>query len=156
MTEETTTVYINDYTGETFEDYDECDVSEREYLFGVINPFFAVDEEGQSNSINSAIDEYEDTLLNPHYASVLVFGNLDTAIDFHKNWLKYWDKYDSNEIALFSELELRNTISDNSPVILIRSPFSGDEYPYILKQKAEKIMKKIQNNLLSVKKLYNK
>ena len=150
MTEETTTIYINDYTGETFEDYDECNASEREYLFGDVNPFFAIDEEGKTHSINFAIDEDETSLLNPRYASVLVFKNSDAAITFLENWLAYWNETSGyTEITLFSKQELRNNVSSNDlPVHFILSPFSNDKYPYILKQKAEEIIKNIQDKLL--------
>lgn len=153
MTENTSIVYINDYTGETFDDDAECRESERQYLFGDDEDFFAIDNEGDKCSIADAIDEWESSLLNPCYAAALVFKNQECAIDFLNTWEDYWDNENHTNAIPFNPGDI-HAVNNGSPIVFVSLPFKDSEYPYILKSRAEKIVKKIQDNLLAVEKFF--
>lgn len=153
MTEETSIVYINDYTGETFDDDTECAESERQYLFGDDDELFAIDNEGKQCSIADAIDEWESSLLNPCCAAALVFRNQRCANDFFNTWEEYWNNENHTEAILFNPGDIY-AVNNDFPIVFVLSPFKDSEYPYILKSRAEEIVKRVQDNLFAVEKFF--
>ena len=129
MTTIETVKYQNDYTGEMFDDYEECFNSEVKFMFSKDNTgIIAVLDGGRIGDIIEAFDSASVSGLNPDRVNAIIFPSTKTAHDFINNFKSYWYNTDGTEPKPFDP----DVCDDKYPdtLIFIPSINANDEnYP---------------------------
>lgn len=129
MTTIETVKYQNDYTGEMFDDYEECFNSEAKFLFSEANTgIIAVLDDGRIGDIIEAFDSRFVSGLNPDSVNAIIFPSAETAHAFIDNFKSYWYEVDGTNPEPFDS----NVCNDNDPDTLIFVPSinaNDENYP---------------------------
>ena len=129
MTTIETVKYQNDYTGEMFDDYEECFNSEVKFMFSKDNTgIIAVLDDGRIGDIIEAFDSASVSGLNTDRVNAITFPSAKVAHDFINNFKSYWFNTDGIEPEPFDP----GICDDNNPdtLIFIPSIYADDEnYP---------------------------
>ena len=129
MTTIETVKYQNDYTGEMFDDYDECFDSEAECMFSKKHTgIIAVLDGGKVGDITEVFDTRTPSGLDTDRIDAIVFPSAESAYDFINNFKSYWQEVDGSEPEPFDP----NVCDDKYPdtLIFIPSINANDEnYP---------------------------
>ena len=98
MTTIKTVKYQNDYTGEMFDNYEECFDSEAKFLFSEANTgIITVLDGGRIGDIIEAFDSDSVSGLNPDSINAIIFPSAETAHTFIDNFKSYWYEVDGSE-----------------------------------------------------------
>ena len=98
MTTIETVKYQNDYTGEMFDDYEECFNSEAKFLFSQDNTgIITVLDDGRIGDIIEAFDGDSVNGLDPDRVNAIIFPSAETAHAFINNFKSYWYEKDGSE-----------------------------------------------------------
>ena len=98
MTTIETVKYQNDYTGEMFDDYEECFDSEAKFLFSEANTgIITVLDGGRIGDIIEAFDGRYVSGLDPDKVNAIIFPSAETAHTFIDNFKSYWYEVDGSE-----------------------------------------------------------
>ena len=129
MTTIETVKYQNDYTGEMFDDYEECFDSEAKFLFSEANTgIITVLDDGRIGDIIEAFDSRYVYGLNTDSINAIIFHSAKTAHAFIDNFKSYWYEVDGSEPEPFDP----DVCDDKYPdtLIFIPSINANDEnYP---------------------------
>ena len=129
MTTIETVKYQNDYTGEMFDDYEECFNSEVKFMFSKDNTgIIAVLDGGRIGDIIEAFDSASVSGLDTDRVNAITFPSAKVAHDFINNFKSYWYNTDGTEPKPFDPC----ICDDNNPdtLIFIPSINANDEnYP---------------------------
>ena len=128
MTTIETVKYQNDYTGEMFDDYEECFNSEAKFLFSEANTgIITVLDDGRIGDIIEAFDGDSVSGLNPDSVNAIIFPSAETAHAFIDHFKSYWYEVDGTEPEPFDP----NVCDDNKPDTLIFIPsINADDENY--------------------------
>ena len=119
MTTIETVKYQNDYTGEMFDNYEECFDSEAKFLFSEANTgIIAVLDDGRIGDIIEAFDSASVSGLNPDKVNAVIFPSAKTAHAFIDNFKSYWNEVDGIDPEPFNPY----VCDDNDPDTLIFVP----------------------------------
>lgn len=119
MTTIKTVKYQNDYTGEMFDDYEECFNSEVKFMFSKDNTgIIAVLDDGRIGDIIEAFDSASVSGLNTDRVNAITFPSAKVAHDFINNFKSYWFNTDGTEPKPFDP----GICDDNNPDTLIFIP----------------------------------
>lgn len=129
MTTIETVKYQNDYTGEMFDDYEECFDSEAKFLFSEANTgIITVLKGGRIGDIIEAFDSRYVNGLNTDSVNAIIFPSAKTAHAFINNFKSYWYETDGTEPVPF-DADICND-GDPDTLIFIPSINANDEnYP---------------------------
>ena len=141
MTTIETVKYQNDYTGEMFDDYEECFNSEVKFLFSEANTgIITVFDGGRAGDIIEAFDSRYVNGLNPDRVNAIIFPSAKTAHAFIDNFKSYWNEVDGTEPEPFDP----DACDDNYPdtLVFIPSINANDEnyHSFICAAEAKLIM----------------
>ena len=129
MTTIETVKYQNDYTGEMFDDYEECFDSEAKFLFSRDNTgIIAVLDGGKVGDIIEVFDSRTSSGLDTDRIDAIVFPSAESAYDFIDNFKSYWNEVDGLDPELFDPY----VCDDNDPDTLIFVPSinaNDENYP---------------------------
>ena len=129
MTTIKTVKYQNDYTGEMFDNYEECFDSEAECMFSKEHTgIIAVLDGGKIGDITKVFDSRTPSGLDTDRINAIVFPSAESAYDFIDNFKSYWYEVDGTNPEPFDS----NVCDDNKPdtLIFIPSINANDEnYP---------------------------
>ena len=125
MTTIKTVKYQNDYTGEMFDNYEECFDSEAKFLFSRDNTgIIAVLDGGRIGEIMEAFDSDSASGLDPNSVNAIIFPSAKVAHAFIDNFKSYWNEVDGTEPKPFDP----DVCDDNKPDTLIFLPsISADD-----------------------------
>ena len=128
MTTIETVKYQNDYTGEMFDDYEECFNSEVKFMFSKDNTgIIAVLDDGRVGDIIEAFDSASVSGLNTDRVNAITFPSAEVAHDFINNFKSYWYNTDGTEPEPFDP----GICDDNNPDTLIFIPsINADDENY--------------------------
>lgn len=128
MTTIETVKYQNDYTGEMFDDYEECFNSEVKFMFSKDNTgIIAVLDDGRIGDIIEAFDSASVSGLNTDRVNAIIFPSAKTAHAFINNFKSYWYEVDGTNPEPFDS----NVCDDNKPDTLIFVPsINADDENY--------------------------
>ena len=148
MTTIETVKYQNDYTGEMFDDYEECFNSEVKFMFSKDNTgIIAVLDGGRIGDIIEAFDSASVSGLNTDRVNAITFPSAKVAHDFINNFKSYWYNTDGTEPKPFDPC----ICDDNNPdtLIFIPSINTDDEnYPsFISAAEAKLIIHSFRQNV---------
>ena len=119
MTTIETVKYQNDYTGEMFDDYEECFNSEVKFMFSKDNTsIIAVLDDGRIGDIIEAFDSASVSGLNTNRVNAITFPSAKAAHDFINNFKSYWYNTDGTEPKPFDP----DICDDNKPDTLVFIP----------------------------------
>ena len=119
MTTIETVKYQNDYTGEMFDDYEECFNSEVKFMFSKDNTgIIAVLDDGRIRDIIEAFDSRYVNGLNTDSINAIIFPSAKVAHDFINNFKSYWFNTDGSKPEPFDP----DVCDDNNPDTLIFIP----------------------------------
>ena len=153
MTTIETVKYQNDYTGEMFDDYEECFNSEVKFMFSKDNTgIIAVLDDGRIGDIIEAFDSASVSGLNTNRVNAITFPSAKAAHDFINNFKSYWYNTDGTEPKPFDS----DICDDNKPdtLVFIPSINADDEnYPSFISAAEAKL---IINSFLQDMKLAEK
>ena len=140
MTTIETVKYQNDYTGEMFDDYEECFNSESKFLFSEANTgIITVLDDGRIGDIIEAFDSDSVSGLNSDRVNAIIFPSAETAHTFIDNFKSYWYNTDGTEPKPFDP----GICDDNNPdtLIFIPSINANDEnYPSFISAAEAKLI----------------
>lgn len=126
MTTIKTVKYQNDYTGEMFDNYEECFNSEAEFMFSKDNTgIIAVLEGGRVGDIIEAFDSGTFSGLDHNSINAIIFPSAEEAHDFIDNFKSYWQEVDGSEPEPFDADVCNDDIPDT--LIFIPSINADDE-----------------------------
>lgn len=129
MTTIETVKYQNDYTGEMFDDYEECFDSEARFLFSEANTgIITVLDDGRIGDIIEAFHSAYVGGLNTDRVNAIIFPSAKVAHAFLDNFKSYWNEVDGTEPEPFDP----DVCDDKYPdtLIFIPSINANDEnYP---------------------------
>lgn len=129
MTTIKTVKYQNDYTGEMFDNYEECFDSEARFLFSRDNTgIIAVLDGGRIGDILEAFDGRYVSGLNTDKVNTIIFHSAEDAHNFIDNFKFYWSEVNGSEPEPFDP----DVCDDKYPdtLIFIPSINANDEnYP---------------------------
>lgn len=129
MTTIKTVKYQNDYTGEMFDNYEECFDSEAKFMFSRANTgIIAVLDGGRIGDIIEAFDSRYINGLNTDKVNTIIFPSAEDVRDFIDNFKSYWSEVDGSEPEPFDP----NVCDDNDPDTLIFVPSinaNDENYP---------------------------
>ena len=98
MTTIETVKYQNDYTGEMFDDYEECFDSEARFLFSEANTgIITVLDDGRIGDIIEAFHSAYVGGLNTDRVNAIIFPSAKVAHDFINNFKSYWYETDGTQ-----------------------------------------------------------
>ena len=148
MTTIETVKYQNDYTGEMFDDYEECFNSEVKFMFSKDNTgIIAVLDGGRIGDIIEAFDSASVSGLDTDRVNAITFPSAKVAHDFINNFKSYWYNTDGTEPKPFDPC----ICDDNNPdtLIFIPSINTDDEnYPsFISAAEAKLIIHSFRQNV---------
>ena len=119
MTTIETVKYQNDYTGEMFDDYEECFNSEAKFLFSEANTgIITVLDDGRIGDIIEAFDSRYVNGLNTDSINAIIFPSAKVAHAFINNFKSYWCELDGSEREPFDP----EVCNDDYPDTLIFVP----------------------------------
>lgn len=119
MTTIETVKYQNDYTGEMFDDYEECFDSEAKFLFSEANTgIIAVLDGSRIGDIIEAFDSRYVNGLNTDSINAIIFPSAKVAHAFINNFKSYWYEKDGSEPEPFDP----DACDDNYPDTLVFIP----------------------------------
>lgn len=119
MTTIKTIKYQNDYTGEMFDDYEECFNSEAKFLFSEANTgIITVFDGGKMRDIIEAFDSRYVNGLNTDSINAIIFPSAKVAHAFINNFKSYWCELDGSEREPFDP----EVCNDDYPDTLIFVP----------------------------------
>lgn len=129
MTTIKTVKYQNDYTGEMFDNYEECFDSEAECMFSKEHTgIIAVLDGGKVGDITEVFDGRYVSGLNTDKVNAIIFPSAKTAHAFINNFKSYWYETDGTEPIPF-DADICND-GDPDTLIFIPSINANDEnYP---------------------------
>lgn len=140
MTTIETVKYQNDYTGEMFDDYEECFDSEAKFLFSEANTgIITVLDDGRIRDIIEAFDSRYVGGLNSDSVNAIIFPSAKTAHSFIDNFKSYWKEVDGTEPEPFDP----DVCNDDYPdtLIFIPSINANDEnYPSFISAAEAKLI----------------
>lgn len=140
MTTIETVKYQNDYTGEMFDDYEECFNSEAKFLFSEANTgIITVLDDGRIGDIIEAFDSRFVSGLNPDKVNAIIFPSAKVAHAFIDNFKSYWYEVDETEPEPFDP----DVCNDDYPdtLIFIPSINANDEnYPSFISAAEAKLI----------------
>lgn len=140
MTTIKTIKYQNDYTGEMFDDYEECFNSETKFIFSKENTgIIAVLDDGRVGDIIEAFDSDSFSGLDPDSVNAIIFPSAETAHTFINNFKSYWYEVDGSEPEPFDP----DVCDDNYPdtLVFIPSTNANDEnYPSFISAAEAKLI----------------
>ena len=129
MTTIKTVKYQNDYTGEMFDNYEECFDSEAKFLFSEANTgIITVLDDGRIGDIIEAFDSRFVSGLNPDKVNAIIFPSAKVAHAFIDNFKSYWYEVDETEPEPFDP----DVCNDDYPDTLIFVPSinaNDENYP---------------------------
>ena len=149
MTTIETIKYKNDYTGEVFDNYEECFNSEAEFMFkkdssGII----AVFDNGKTGDIIKVFDSRTPSGLDTDRINAIIFPSEKAAHDFINNFESYWYEVNGTEPAPFDA----DVCNDGDPdtLIFIPSINANDEnYPaFICAAEVKKIIRSFRQDII--------
>ena len=119
MTTIKTVKYQNDYTGEMFDNYEECFNSEAKFLFSQDNTgIITVLDGGRIGDIIKAFDSDSASGLDPNSINAIIFPSAETAHAFIDNFKSYWNEVDGSEPKPFDP----DVCNDDYPDTLVFIP----------------------------------
>ena len=119
MTTIETVKYQNDYTGEMFDNYEECFDSEAECMFSEANTgIITVLDGGRTGDIIEAFDSRYVNGLNTDSINAIIFPSAKVAHAFINNFKSYWCELDGSEREPFDP----EVCNDDYPDTLIFVP----------------------------------
>ena len=140
MTTIETIKYQNDYTGEMFDDYEECFNSEAKFLFSEANTgIITVLDDGRIRDIIEAFDSRYINSLNTDRVNAIIFPSAKTAHTFINNFKSYWNEVDGTDPEPFDP----DVCDDKYPdtLIFIPSINANDEnYPSFISAAEAKLI----------------
>lgn len=120
MTTIETVKYQNDYTGEMFDDFEECFNSEAEFKFSKENTgIITVLDDGRVGDILEAFNCCTVSGLNHDRVNAIIFPSAKTAHNFINDFKSYWYVVDGTQPEPFDPY----VCDDNRPDTLIFIPF---------------------------------
>lgn len=128
MTTIETIKYQNDYTGEVFDNYDECLDSEAKFMFSKDNTgIIAVLDNGRIGNITEVFDSFAPSGLDTDRINAIIFPSAKAAHDFINNFKSYWHKTDGTKPEPFDA----DVCNDDFPDTLIFIPsINADDENY--------------------------
>lgn len=97
------TKYQNDYTGEMFDDYDECFNSEAEFMFSKDSSgIIAVFDGGKIGNITEVFDDSSFSGLDADRINAIIFPSAESAVNFINNFKRYWYEIDGSQPEPFN------------------------------------------------------
>lgn len=129
MTTIETIKYQNDYTGEVFDNYEECFNSEANFMFNKDSSgIIAVFDDGKTGDIMEVFDTRTPSGLDTDRINAIIFSSEKAAHDFINNFKSYWYETDGTEPLPF-DADICND-GDPDTLIFIPSINADDEnYP---------------------------
>ena len=119
MTTIKTVKYQNDYTGEMFDNYEECFDSEAKFLFSRDNTgIISVLDGGRIGDIIEAFDGLYVSGLNTDRVNTIIFPSAEDAHNFIDNFKSYWSEVNGSEPEPFDP----NVCDDSYPDTLVFIP----------------------------------
>ena len=140
MTTIKTVKYQNDYTGEMFDDYEECFDSEAECMFSKEHTgIIAVLDGGRIGDIIEAFDGRYVSGLNTDKVNTIIFPSAEDAHTFIDNFKSYWSKVDGSEPEPFDPDVCDDSYPDT--LVFIPSINANDEnYPFFISAAEAKLI----------------
>ena len=140
MTTIKTVKYQNDYTGEMFDNYEECFDSEAKFMFSRDNTgIITVLDDGRIGDIIEAFDSDYVSSLNPDRVNAIIFPSAKVAHAFIDNFKSYWYEVDGTKPVPFDP----EVCNDNYPdtLVFIPSITANDEnYPSFITAAEAKLL----------------
>lgn len=119
MTTIETIKYQNDYTGEMFDDYEECFNSEAEFMFNKDSSgIIAVFDGGKIGNITEVFDDSSISSLDADRINAIIFPSAKSAVNFIDNFKRYWYEIDGTQPEPFNP----GICKDEDPDTLIFMP----------------------------------
>ena len=148
MTTIKTVKYQNDYTGEMFDDYEECFNSEAKFLFSEASTgIITVLNGDRIGNIIEAFDGDSVSGLNPDSVNAIIFPSAETAHNFIDHFKSYWYEVDGTEPEPFDP----SVCDDNKPdtLIFIPSINANDEnyHSFITAAEAKRIIHSFRQDM---------
>lgn len=148
MTTIETVKYQNDYTGEMFDDYEECFSSEAKFLFSEANTgIITVFDGGRAGDIIEAFDSDFVHGLDSDIVNAIIFPSAKTAHTFIDNFKSYWYEVNGTEPEPFDP----DVCNDNYPDTLVFIPSINaydENYPsFISAAEAKLIMSSFRQDM---------
>lgn len=148
MTTIETVKYQNDYTGEMFDNYEECFNSEANFMFSKDSSgIIAVFDDGKTGDIMEVFDTRTPSGLDTDRINAIIFPSEKAAHDFINNFKSYWCETDGTEPVPFDA----DICNDDYPDTLVFIPFinaDDENYPsFISVAEAKLIMSSFRQDL---------
>lgn len=119
MTTIETITYQNDYTGEVFDNYEECFNSEANFMFNKDNSgVIAVFDGSKIGNITEVFDSRTPSGLDTDRINAIIFPSAKAAHAFINNFKSYWYETDGTEPEPFDA----DACNDDNPDTLIFIP----------------------------------
>ena len=119
MTTIKTVKYQNDYTGEMFDNYEECFDSEAKFMFSRANTgIITALDDGRIGDIIEAFDGDSVSGLDPDIVNAIIFPSAKVAHAFIDNFKSYWYEVNGTEPEPFDP----DVCNDNYPDTLVFIP----------------------------------
>lgn len=153
MTTIETVKYQNDYTGEMFDDYEECFNSETRFMFSRENTgIIAVLDGGRIGDIIEAFDSDYVSSLNPDRVNAIIFPSAKVAHAFIDNFKSYWYEVDGTKPVPFDPDVCNDIFPDT--LIFIPSINANDENcpSFICAAEAKLIINSFQQDMIFAEK----
>lgn len=140
MTTIETIKYQNDYTGEMFDDYEECFDSEAECMFSKEHTgIIAVLDDGRIGDIIEAFDHCTVSGLDPNMINAIIFPSAKAAHDFINNFKSYWYEVNGTKPEPFDA----DVCNDDNPDTLVFIPSinaNDEDYPSFISAEEAKLV----------------
>ena len=149
MTTIETIKYQNDYTGEVFDNYEECFNSEAEFMFNKDSSgIIAVFDDGKTGNIMKVFDSRTPSGLDTDRINAIIFPSKKAAHDFINNFKSYWSNVDGTEPTPF-DVDVCND-GDPDTLIFVPSINADDEnYPaFICVAEVKKIIRSFRQDMI--------
>lgn len=142
------TKYKNDYTGEMFDDYEECFDSEAEFMFNKDSSgIIAVFDGGRIGNITEVFDDSSFSGLDANRINAIIFPSAESAVNFINNFKCYWCEIDGTRPEPFNPYVCKD--EDPNTFIFIPSIDTDDRehHSFISVAEAEVIIKSFKANI---------
>lgn len=128
MTTIETIKYQNDYTGEVFDNYEECFNSETNFMFNKDNSgVIAVFDNGRIGNITEVFDKCTPSGLDAYRINAIICSSAKAAHDFINNFKSYWYEVNGTNPEPFDA----DVCNDGNPDTLIFIPsINADDENY--------------------------
>ena len=149
MTTIETIKYQNDYTGEVFDNYEECFNSEAEFMFNKDSSgIIAVFDDGKTGNITEVFDSRTPSGLDTDRINAIIFPSAKVAHAFIDNFKSYWYEVDGTEPTPFDA----DVCNDGDPDTLIFVPSinaDDENYPaFICVAEVKKIIRSFRQDMI--------